>query len=83
MLESSVLFSVPAILFDIETMIKYFRQQEILTLIDGAHAVGAIELNLTKLDPDFYLSNTQKSKRTIQLTKKGRKRIKIVTHCIG
>ncbi|CAF4905305.1 unnamed protein product [Rotaria sp. Silwood1] len=52
--------SVPAILFDIETMIKYFRQQEILTLIDGAHAVGAIELNLTKLDPDFYLSNTHK-----------------------
>ncbi|CAF3991928.1 unnamed protein product [Rotaria sp. Silwood2] len=52
--------SVPAILFDIETMIKYFRKQGILTLVDGAHAVGAIELNLTKLDPDFYLSNTHK-----------------------
>ncbi|CAF3087981.1 unnamed protein product [Rotaria sp. Silwood2] len=52
--------STPAILFDIETMIKYFRNQGILTLIDGAHAVGAIELNLSKLDPDFYLSNTHK-----------------------
>ncbi|CAF1334495.1 unnamed protein product [Rotaria magnacalcarata] len=52
--------SIPAILFDIETMIKYFRQQGILTLIDGAHAVGAIQLDLKKLDPDFYLSNTHK-----------------------
>ncbi|CAF1913069.1 unnamed protein product [Rotaria magnacalcarata] len=41
-------------------MIKYFRQQGILTLIDGAHAVGAIQLDLKKLDPDFYLSNTHK-----------------------
>ncbi|CAF2017347.1 unnamed protein product [Rotaria magnacalcarata] len=52
--------SIPAILFDIETMIKYFRQQGILTLIDGSHAVGAIQLDLKKLDPDFYLSNTHK-----------------------
>ncbi|CAF3763476.1 unnamed protein product [Rotaria sordida] len=52
--------SIPAILFDIESMLKYFHSQGILTLIDGAHAIGAIELNLTKLNPDFYLSNTHK-----------------------
>lgn len=52
--------SIPAVLFDIQTMIKYFRQQGILTLIDGAHAVGAIELDLKRLDPDFYLSNAHK-----------------------
>ncbi|CAF1298402.1 unnamed protein product [Rotaria sordida] len=52
--------STPAILFDIESMLKYFHSQGILTLIDGAHAIGAIELNLTKLNPDFYLSNTHK-----------------------
>jgi selenocysteine lyase/cysteine desulfurase len=52
--------SIPAVLFDVEKMIKYFRKQGILTLVDGAHAVGAIELNLKKLNPDFYLSNTHK-----------------------
>lgn len=52
--------SIPSVLFDVETMIKYFRQQNILTLVDGAHAIGAIELNLTKLNPDFYLTNTHK-----------------------
>ena len=52
--------STPAVRFDIKTMIEYFRQQNILTLIDGAHAVGAIHLNLTDLNPDFYLSNNHK-----------------------
>ena len=41
-------------------MIKFFRRQNILTLVDGAHAVGGIELNLKKLNPDFYLLNTHK-----------------------
>jgi selenocysteine lyase/cysteine desulfurase len=52
--------SVPAVLFDIEKMIKYFRTKGILTLVDGAHAIGAIELDLNKIDPDFYLTNTHK-----------------------
>jgi selenocysteine lyase/cysteine desulfurase len=41
-------------------MIKYFRQKNILTLVDGAHAIGAIEINLKKLNPDFYLTNAHK-----------------------
>jgi len=52
--------SVPAVLFDIEKMIKYFRTKGILTLVDGAHAIGAIELDLNRIDPDFYLTNTHK-----------------------
>ena len=52
--------SSPAVLFDIEKMIDFFRQRDILTLVDGAHAVGAIELDLKKLNPDFYVSNTHK-----------------------
>ena len=52
--------STPAVVFDVEKMIEYFRRENILTLIDGAHAIGAIELNLTKLNPDFYLTNTHK-----------------------
>ena len=52
--------STPAVLFDVGRMIEYYRQQNILTIVDGAHAIGAIELNLTKLNPDFYLTNTHK-----------------------
>ena len=52
--------SIPAVRFEIEKMITYFRRQKILTLIDGAHAVGAIPLDLKQIDPDFYLSNNHK-----------------------
>ena len=52
--------STLSVRFEIERMIEYFRQQNILTLIDGAHAIGAIHLNLTDLNPDFYLSNNHK-----------------------
>ncbi|UJR24208.1 hypothetical protein I4U23_027174 [Adineta vaga] len=52
--------SVPAILFDIEIMIKFFRQKGILTLVDGAHTIGAISIDLKKLDPDFYVTNAHK-----------------------
>lgn len=52
--------SMPSVQFDVERMIEYYRQQNILTVVDGAHAIGAIPLNLTKLNPDFYLTNTHK-----------------------
>jgi selenocysteine lyase/cysteine desulfurase len=52
--------SVPAVLFDAEKMIRFFRQKNILTLVDGAHVVGGIELDLKQLNPDFYVSNTHK-----------------------
>ncbi|CAF0773865.1 unnamed protein product [Adineta ricciae] len=52
--------SLPSVRFDVETMIKYFRGKGILTLVDGAHALGGIELDLKKLDPDFYVTNTHK-----------------------
>lgn len=52
--------SIPAIRFDVKKMIQYFRQKNILTLVDGAHAIGGIELNLKDLNPDFYLTNAHK-----------------------
>ena len=41
-------------------MMKYFRKKNILTLVDGAHAIDRIALDLKKQNPDFYLTNTHK-----------------------
>jgi len=52
--------STPAITMPVKQLVKMTRQRGILTLIDGAHAVGQVPLDLTGLDPDFYVSNTHK-----------------------
>tara|TARA_Y100001970_G_C13988236_1_gene726806 strand:- start:288 stop:944 length:657 start_codon:yes stop_codon:yes gene_type:complete len=43
-----------ALKFPIEEIIKFGKENNILTIIDGAHAPGHIPLNLKKLDPDIY-----------------------------
>lgn len=34
--------------------------RNITTVIDGAHALGALDLNLALIDADFYVSNSHK-----------------------
>ncbi|KAI9478391.1 MAG: pyridoxal phosphate-dependent transferase [Benjaminiella poitrasii] len=52
--------SVPAVRFPFESAVKLVRKYNILSLVDGAHAVGQIPLNLHDSDPDFFITNCHK-----------------------
>ena len=47
-------------LLPIEEIIKESKRLGILTIIDGAHTPGQIPLNISKLDPDFYIGACHK-----------------------
>lgn len=49
--------SVPGVLVPWEEAVKLLREYQVLSLVDGAHAVGQIPLDLKKADPDFFISN--------------------------
>ena len=46
--------SMTAIIFPIEEVIKFAKEKNILTIIDGAHVPGHIPLDIMKLDADIY-----------------------------
>ena len=52
--------SPTAVRFPVEEICRRAREAGILTLIDGAHSVGQIPLDLIALDADFYVSNAHK-----------------------
>jgi isopenicillin-N epimerase len=52
--------SPTAIIFPLKALIDRARQAGILTVVDGAHAPGQIDLNLRALGADFYSGNLHK-----------------------
>ncbi|EOD49103.1 putative aminotransferase family protein [Neofusicoccum parvum UCRNP2] len=55
-----VVVSMPGVRMPFEALTEACRELGVLSLIDGAHGVGQIELDLGKLNPDFFVSNCHK-----------------------
>ncbi|KAJ5928453.1 hypothetical protein N7466_007409 [Penicillium verhagenii] len=52
--------SNPGIRFPFERFVAICREEGILSIIDGAHGVGMIPLDMKELQPDFFVSNCHK-----------------------
>ncbi|EXJ88992.1 hypothetical protein A1O3_02056 [Capronia epimyces CBS 606.96] len=52
--------SLPGVRFPFERIAKMCKEYDIISVVDGAHGVGQIPLNLAELDADFFVSNCHK-----------------------
>lgn len=52
--------SVPGVRFPFERLVKACKEESVLSIIDGAHGIGQIPLNLGELSPDFFITNCYK-----------------------
>jgi len=48
------------IIMPVREIIEMCQKKNVLTFVDGAHALGSLPLNISELNPDFYVSNAHK-----------------------
>lgn len=52
--------SPTALTFPVAEICRHARERGILTIVDGAHAIGQIPIDMQRIDADFYTSNLHK-----------------------
>jgi selenocysteine lyase/cysteine desulfurase len=50
----------PSVVLPIAAITRLLRSYNIITIIDGAHAVGNIDIDVSIVDPDYYFGNMHK-----------------------
>lgn len=55
-----VVSSNPGVVFPWEAMVKACKELGVLSLVDGAQGIGMVRLDLTRADPDFFVTNCHK-----------------------
>lgn len=54
------IISRPTFRFPFERLTDICREEGILSIVDGAHGIGMIPLDMQKLQPDFFITNLNK-----------------------
>jgi selenocysteine lyase/cysteine desulfurase len=52
--------SMPGVRMPFERLTQKCKELGVMSCIDGAHGVGHVDIDLGKLDPDFFFSNCHK-----------------------
>ena len=52
--------SCPAVILPVERIVRVLREAGIPSIVDGAHALGAVEVDVRKMAPDFWFGNGHK-----------------------
>lgn len=52
--------SMPGVRLPFERLTAKSKELGVMSMIDGAHGVGHVEIDLGSLDPDFFVSNCHK-----------------------